>query len=57
MARSEAMARSQAMPISWPPATLMPFTRQMTGFLHARMESTMWLKSSMYWPYSSGLML
>ena len=57
MARSDEMARSQAMPISCPPATLMPLTRQITGFLQARMESTMWLNSSMYWPYSSGRLL
>ena len=29
------------MPISWPPATRMPFTRQITGFLQLRMASTM----------------
>src|SRR4030042_7182184 len=54
IARSEEMVRSQAVPISCPPATLMPFTLQMTGFLHMRMESTMLLKSSMEDPYSSG---
>src|SRR5512139_164679 len=47
MARSEETVRSQAVPISCPPATLMPFTLQMTGFLHMRMESTILLKSSM----------
>ena len=26
------------MPISWPPATRMPLTRQMTGFLQLRMR-------------------
>src|SRR3972149_2594102 len=44
IARSEAIVRSQAVPISCPPATLIPFTLQMTGFLHIRMESTMLLK-------------
>src|SRR4030042_1569666 len=47
IARSEATVKSQAVPISCPPATLMPFTLQMTGFLHMRMESTILLKSSM----------
>ena len=40
-------ARSAAMPISCPPATRMPLTRQMTGFLQLRMESTMPLNRSM----------
>ncbi|MBV6410820.1 MAG: hypothetical protein GAKPKEKM_01656 [Rhodocyclaceae bacterium] len=53
-ARSEVMVRSVAMPISWPPATRMPFTRQITGFLQLRMPSTMALKRSMYSPYSLG---
>src|SRR4030042_1107161 len=47
IARSDARVRSHAVPISCPPATLIPFTRQMTGFLHMRMESTILLKSSM----------
>ena len=47
IARSEEIVMSQAVPISCPPATLMPLTRQMTGFLHMRMASTMLLKSSM----------
>ena len=56
MARSLEMARSQAIPISWPPATLMPFTRQITGFLQLRIASTMPLNRSMYSPYSWGRM-
>jgi len=55
IARSEATAMSQAPPISCQPATLMPLIRRITGFWHIRMESTMPLKRSMYWPYSSGL--
>src|SRR4030042_3376244 len=47
IARSDAIVRSHAVPISCPPATLMPFTLQITGFLHIRMESTLLLKSSM----------
>ena len=54
MAVSAEMARSQAVPISWPPATRMPFTRQMTGFLQLSIESTIVLKRSMYSPYSFG---
>jgi hypothetical protein len=53
-ARSWAREKSQAIPISWPPAMRMPFTRQITGLSHTRMALTMSLKSRMYWRYSSG---
>ena len=36
-ARSEAIEKSHAMPISWPPAIRRPFTRLMTGLSHVRM--------------------
>src|SRR5665811_1808771 len=54
IARSDEIAKSAAIPISCPPATRMPFTLQMTGFLQSRMESIMPLKRSMYSPYSLG---
>ena len=53
-ARSCAIVKSQAMPISCPPAIRMPLTRQMTGLSQCRMAVTMSLKSRMYWRYSSG---
>ena len=40
IARSDDREISQAMPISCPPATRMPLTLQITGFLQAKMEST-----------------
>ena len=46
--------KSQAMPISWPPATRMPLTRLITGLSHSRIAVTMSLNSRMYWRYSSG---
>jgi hypothetical protein len=54
VARSLATEKSQAMPISWPPAMRIPFTRQITGLSQCRMAVTMSLKSRMYWRYSSG---
>jgi len=51
---SPAIEKSQAMPISWPPPTRIPFTRQMTGLSHSRMPVTMSLNSRMYCRYSSG---
>ena len=42
------------MPISWPPATRIPFTRQIVGFLQPRIASIMPLNRSMYIPYSFG---
>ena len=53
-ARSWLMVKSQAIPISCPPATRMPLTLQMTGLSQWRMAVTMSLKSLMYWRYSSG---
>ena len=46
-ARSWAMEKSQAMPISWPPPIRMPFIRQITGLSQARIVDTMSLNSRM----------
>ena len=55
LARSWAIEKSQAMPISWPPPMRMPLTRQMTGLSQPRMALTESLNSRMYWRYSCGL--
>jgi hypothetical protein len=55
LARSCAMVKSQAMPISWPPPMRMPLTRAMTGLSQPRMAETMSLNSRMYCRYSCGL--
>ena len=54
IARSCATEKSQAMPISWPPAIRMPLTRQITGLSQCRIALTMSLNSRMYCRYSSG---
>ena len=54
IARSLAMEKSQAMPISWPPPTRMPLTRQTTGLSQCRIAVTMSLNRRMYWRYSAG---
>ena len=52
---STAIVKSQAIPISWPPARRIPFTRLMTGLSQRRMTSIMSLNSRMYCLYSCGL--
>jgi hypothetical protein len=53
-ARSCAIVKSHAIPISWPPPIRMPFTRQITGLSQPRMDETMSLNRRMYWRYSCG---